>query len=170
MSTALDHELEQEAARQSVVARQGPKQRETATSASEWKRDEAELHRLPSGNQALLKRPALLAMAQKGEIPNPLLGAAVNAATGGEVPDLEKAAALVDFMIAAAFVEPRVEIPDDGGDVSSGALSIADLSDMDKNYVLVWIQRGVAGLASFRALGEGTDDGGDGSGVRDEAE
>jgi len=75
MSTALDHELEEAERRESSAVRpQGPKPRpaekppQAATGASAWKRDEPEMHTLPSGNVAVLQRPGVLAMMRRGEI------------------------------------------------------------------------------------------------------
>ena len=171
MSSALDHELEQEAQRMSSVRRQGPRPREdepkAPTSASEWRRDEPELHTLPSGNTALLTRPRTLDMIRKGEIPNPLLEVAIDAASGGRPADPAAAIDFLDFMVSRAFLEPKVALDDEAG---PGELSVEDLSDADKNYVLIWVQRGVAGLASFRSLGESPAPGSDGRGLRDEAE
>lgn len=140
------------------------------TSATSWKRDEAELHTLPGGNVALLLRPNTTEMMKRGEIPNPLIGVAIAAATGrglSEDADYAEVARFMDFMVAAAFVEPRISIEDE---VAEGELHISALSDAERNYVLIWVQRGVAGLASFRQDGAGPVGGGDGGDVRDEAE
>jgi hypothetical protein len=179
---AVDLERELEAAEAELddepveVARQGPKPREdvaaplTPTPASSWVRDEPELHTLPSGNTALLTKPRTLAMIRKGEIPNPLLAVAMEAVQGKTPENIAEAVDFLEFMVSVAFVEPKVWVPEDDVDAPLDALPIDALTDADKNYVLIWMQRGVAGLASFRDLAAGADDGGDGRGLRDEAE
>jgi hypothetical protein len=178
MSTALDHELEEAERRKSSAAvprhprplvepEAAPIE---ATPASSWKRDEPELHNLPSGNAAMLMRPRTAEMIKRGEIPNPILGIAIAAASGSALPedvDYVEVQKFTDFMVASAFVEPRVSLEEDPPE---GELPISALSDADRNYVLIWAQRGVAGLARFRLDGAGPASGGDGGDVRDEAE
>ncbi len=141
-----------------------------ATSAASWKRDEPELHTLPSGNVALLQKPNTTEMMKRGEIPNPLIGVAVAAATGQGLAadaDYAEVAKFMDFMVAAAFVEPLISIEDEPGE---GELHISALSDSDRNYVLIWVQRGVAGLRRFRLDATDAPTGGDGGDLRDPAE
>ena len=174
MSTALDHELEEAERRESSAVRpQGPKPRpaekppQAATGASAWKRDEPEMHTLPSGNVAYLERPSIMEQLRKGEIPNPLLSAALEVAQGEPLTDYQEAAEFLAFMVASAFVEPKVTLEDSP---ANGELPIKKISDEDRRYVLAWVQRGVAGLASFRDDPAGTANSSDGGGVRDEAE
>lgn len=163
---SVEHELE-EAEREldEPVRRQGPKPR--ATSASAWRRDEVELHTLPSGNTASLQRPQMTELMKSGKIPNTLIGAAVDMANGRATSDYDEVIELLDFLIAAAFVEPRISL---AAEPAEGELPISALSDADRNYVLIWAQQGVAGLQRFRLDGSGAAGGGDGGDVRDEAE
>lgn len=137
------------------------------TSASAWPVDEAELHTLPSGGVALLRRPSVMEQLRRGEIPNPLLQAALEVAQGEPLQDYQQAAEFLAFSVASAFQEPPVSLDDEP---ENGELPLSAISDEDRRYVLVWIQQGVAGLATFRENGQGADAGGDGSDVRDEAE
>lgn len=124
-----------------------------------------ELVELPSGNVARLLRPQLSVMLKRGQIPNPLLPAAVASMDGG-VEDAKAALELVDFLVAAAFVEPKVTVDQDAGE---GELSVDALSEADKAFVVKWTQRGVAALATFREERAGTGGGDDGGAVLDEA-
>jgi hypothetical protein len=164
MSTALDEALELEAAARPPK----PPAELKVTSAASWQRDEPEPHTLPSGNVAILQRPQLLELLKAGKIPNTLLSAAIamsQGRTGGE--DMGEVLELLDLLVAAAFIEPRVSLEETP---LAGELAITDLSDADRNYVLIWAQRGVEGLRRFRLDGAGPLGGGDGGDVRDEAE
>ena len=179
MSSALDHELDEaerelddelEAGRPApLVNRETRRALERSTEASSWKRsNQPELHELPdSGNVALLRRPSVLEMLRKGEIPNPLLDAALQAAQGEPLSDYGEAAEFLSVMVASAFVEPRCLLDGEPGD---GEIALEWLADKDRQYVLAWVQEGLAGLAPFRQDGAGARDGGDGEDVRDAAE
>lgn len=137
------------------------------TTAASWPVDEAELHTLPSGGVALLRRPSIMEQLRRGEIPNPLLEAALEVAQGSPLTDYQEAAEFLAFSVASAFQEPKVSLEDEPDD---GELPLSAISDADRQYVLIWIQQGVAGLATFRQDGASTATGSDGGGVRDEAE
>lgn len=141
--------------------------RTAPTTVDAWPVDEAELHTLPSGGVALLRRPSVMEQLRRGEIPNPLLQAALEVAQGEPLQDYREAAEFLAFSVASAFVEPKVSLDDEP---ENGELPLSKLSDEDRRYVLVWIQQGVAGLATFREDGAGADGRSDGGGVRDEAE
>jgi len=139
----------------------------TPTAASAWPVEQAEIHELPSGGVALLRRVPVMEMLRRGDIPNPLLDAALNVAQGGALTDYQEAAEFLAFSVASAFQEPRISLEDDPPD---GELPLSAISDEDRRYVLGWIQQGVAGLGTFREERQGADAGGDGGGIRDEAE
>jgi hypothetical protein len=139
------------------------------TAASDWKREatEPELVILPSGNTALLKRPSMLAMMKQGEIPNPLMEAAVDLLDGQAPKDFGGLVELLEHIAIEAFVEPRISR---NGSPQDGEIALSDLSDADKLFVSGWM-RGVADEAApFRTDGPGASAGGDGGEVRDEAE
>jgi hypothetical protein len=176
--TALEHELD-EAEREledeqpapapilnRAVRRQLDKDAR-ATSAREWKREEPELHELPTANIALLQRPQIMEAMRQGKIPNTLLGAALSSSQGGGVQDFEEAAEFLAYLVASAFVEPQVSVEDEPPE---GVLHISAIADLDRKYVLEWVRGEVAALDSFRGDGPGADAGGDGGDVRDEAE
>lgn len=138
------------------------------TRASDWQRaGQPELHELPGGNTALLVRRSVIGMMSAGKIPNTLLDAAVAAVEGRTPDDLTELGAFLDFMVANAFHDPVCVYDREPG---PGEIHVDWLGDADRNYVLIWVQRGAAGLDRFRAVGEGADRGGDGGSVRDQAE
>lgn len=169
MTTLDDAPAQDQATEPVVLNRAARRALERATPASDWKRDnEPVLHELPdSGNMALLQRPSLLDSLRRGEISNPLLDAAMQAAQGAPISDYGQAAELLALMVARAFVEPRC-VTD--GNPDEGEIDVSWLSDRDRQYVLAWVQEGLAGLAPFREERAGARGGSDGEDVRDEAE
>lgn len=135
------------------------------TRASDWKREQPETVRLPSGNEPTLQRPQLSGMIRRGEIPNPLLQAA-GAMDAGQLPDdMAQAVELTDLLISLAFVEPRIALEDPGPD----ELPIDWLSDADKGFVAAWIKRDVEAMARFRGESAGVGRGEGRGAVRDAA-
>jgi hypothetical protein len=138
------------------------------TSASAWRRDdEPRPVTLPSGNVALLRRPSLLQMMKRGEIPNPLMEAALELLDGQPTKDLGGMAEMIEFLALSCFVEPKV-VPDE--EAQNGDLPLSALSDADKLHAAVWAQGRTAELAPFREERTGTPDGSGGSSLRNEAE
>ena len=137
------------------------------TRAPAWRGGEPELHTLPSGNVALLRRPSLMEMMRRGEIPNPLIEAAVEMVDRRGASDYAQTADIVAFMVASAFVEPAVCYE---GETAPYELPVAAISDRDRTYVLGWIHGAVVELAPFREDGAGAADGSHGGSVRVEAE
>lgn len=142
---------------------------EAATPAREWKRQLPEPHTLPdSGNRALLQRSSLLGKLRKGEVPNPLMGTAMQLVQSSAADmDFQVAAEFLDWMVASAFVEPRCVVDTEPAD---GEIAVDWLSDRDRQYVLGWVQEGIRAVAPFRGKRPGAAGGGDGEGVRDAAE
>jgi hypothetical protein len=139
------------------------------TAPSEWKRDNLpQAHTLPSGNIAVLRRPSLMEMLRHGEIPNPLLDVALEVAQGQPLTDYKQAAEFLSVMVANAFVEPRMTTEDEP--IAEGEIAISWLDDNDRQYVMAWVQKGIAGIAPFRKDGAGPRGSGDGEDVRDAPE
>lgn len=135
-----------------------------ATTASGWFRPPAtEVMELPSGNVARLRRPSVLAMMKTGQIPNPLIEAAAAVASGTASPDYQRTAELIDFLTAAAFVEPRVVLE---GPTVDGELHIDEISDADKKFVVAWAQSEARAIDTFHGERAGVEGGGDGGDVR----
>lgn len=122
---------------------------------------------LPSGNVPLLRKPQLLAMMKLGQIPNPLLELAVAAVNGGASTDFAKTAEFIDFLVSAAFVEPRVVLE---GEPGEGELSIGEITDQDKTFVVNWTQRETRAVEPFRSERPSTPGSSDGGDVRDTPE
>lgn len=159
MAVANDHR---------AVSSPAPSAAAVPTAAAAWKRNVPELHTLPSGNEALLVRRSVMQMIKAGEVPNPLMSVAMSAATKTERDiDFQQASEFLDWMVAMAFVEPRCVIE---GEPGTGEIHVDWLDDSDRTYVLRWVQRDIRVAAPFPADGSGAAGGGDGGGVRDEAE
>ncbi len=139
------------------------------TGAGDWRNDTTVMA-LPSGNVARLRRPQLFTWLAEGEIPNPLRAAVVEIAgedTSGEVVTPEARARALFWIVARCFVDPVVVTDVDAG---PGELHIRDIDDADKFRVVEWAMGEVAAMAGFRAGPAGALGGGDGAGVRDEAQ
>lgn len=100
---------------------------------------------------ARLKRPSLMAMAKRGQIPNALLDSASNLFMAGNVngnqirkydkDTLEKTFEVLDLICEASFVEPTYkELVDNG----------ITLTDDQYSFVFNYSQNGVKSLESFR--------------------
>jgi hypothetical protein len=140
------------------------------TAASAWKTQEGELVMLPSGNVARLRRPSIMKMIRSGEMPNPLLSAAIGAMTGAQplnADEIKQRAEFMTYLVVTAFVEPTVSRDDPPPE---GALSLDALSDADQMFVTTWIGQEARALSSFREDGAGASPGDDGAGLRDQAE
>lgn len=105
-------------------------------------------------------------MMKSGQIPNTLLAAAASAVGEQASPDYAKTAELIEFITIVAFVEPKVV----QGVAADGELSIDDVSDADKTFIMTWSQQEARALEPFRGERPGTPSGVDGGDVRREAE
>lgn len=124
----------------------------------------------PSGNVALLRKPQLLGMMKRGEIPNPLLDAALDHVGGKPSTDYAKTAEFVDFLVSVTFVSPSVILE---GDPGEGELHVDEISDDDKKFAVSWAQQGARAAAQFRGVRNeraGDPGSGDGGDLRDPAE
>ncbi|MGH8984063.1 MAG: hypothetical protein ACRDY6_09350 [Acidimicrobiia bacterium] len=140
---------------------------EQATTAADWKRDEPKLETLPSGNQAVLCRPQILTMVKRGDIPNPLAGAALRLADGAlDGGDVASHVEVVDLLVAASFVEPTVSVEEP----TNGELWVQDIDDYDKAYVLGRALGRVLELEPFREEPPSGADSSDRGDVRGPAE
>lgn len=137
----------------------------TPTSAKAWQREEPEPHRLPSGNVAVLVRPQIFTMLRHGQIPNPLMSAALDVIEGNAAANIDETLDLCLILVSAAFADPAVTLEG----ATNGALSIDDVSDADKRYVLDWAMRGVVAATPFRDDRPGDEPGRDGGDVQDDA-
>lgn len=142
----------------------------------------AEELELPTGRVCKVRRPSLSILAATGQIPNPVLGAIMKAATenpGKGEPQVlarvmeENPSAFFSYqihMVKAALVEPKVYLP---GDVPpKGGIPIANLTETEIQAISNWIQQEEkpARLGNFRGERAGDSAGGNGGAVREEAE
>ena len=98
---------------------------------------------------AKLRRPSLLAMAQRGEIPNTLLEAANNLFVSGNVnttnkidsETLTKMFGVIDLICEASFIEPTYKELKEAG---------IELTDDQMTFIFNYSQTGVKSLENFR--------------------
>lgn len=98
---------------------------------------------------ARLKRPSMLTMAKRGQIPNQLLESASNLFVNGNINStnkissdtLEKMFDVIDLICEASFVEPTYKELQDNG---------IELTDDQMSFIFNYSQMGVKSLESFR--------------------
>jgi len=98
---------------------------------------------------ARIRRPSMLTMAKKGQIPNSLLESAGNLFVNGNVNQtnkinsetLEKMFDVIDLICEASFVEPTYKELQDNG---------IELTDDQMSFIFNYSQMGVKSLESFR--------------------
>ena len=101
----------------------------TPTPAAEWPKNVAQTVTLPSGAVAEVKRPDSFALIRAGKVPKKVAALMMSQ---GEKPLTEaEAITLVEFLIAASFVEPQVTLTR-----TAGAVCIRDVGDDDKAFVM----------------------------------
>lgn len=126
------------------------------TSADEWGKlyKEGVLVPLPSGKVARLRPVGIEELVRTGKIPDDLspLAAEVvwmNTPERGTVRTMGKRAVeMLNIVVQAAFIEPRVVIDTEPGE---GEISIDYIDLVDKQEVFTWVTAPVAVLANFRA-------------------
>ena len=102
----------------------------TPTPAAEWPKNVAQTVTLPSGGVARLKRPDTFALIRDGKVPKKV--AAVMMKQQAKKPVTEgDALTLIEFLIAASFVDPEVTFTR-----KAGVLCIRDVGDEDKAAVM----------------------------------
>lgn len=125
------------------------------TSIEELKRyNKGEIVKLPDfaeGQEfyARIRRPSMLAMAKRGQIPNSLLESASNLFVNGSVNSsskidantMEKIFDVIDLICEASFVEPTYKELQDNG---------IELTDDQMTFIFNYSQMGVKSLESFR--------------------
>lgn len=129
----------------------------TVTSGKQWRRlrEEGASVQLPSGNVAQLRPVSLEELVVSGKIPNPLL-ARVRSLIGlglredeNEIDMAERTKEMIDIMkivCQSAFLNPRiVDDPENDNEIS-----FFDLSAMDRDFVMDWVQGPQRTLEPFR--------------------
>jgi len=102
----------------------------TPTPAAEWPKNVAQTVTLPSGGVAKVKRPDTFALMRDGKVPKKVVVIMARQHTAKPVTEAE-ALTLIEFLIAASFVEPEVTFMR-----KAGALCIRDIGDEDKAAVM----------------------------------
>jgi hypothetical protein len=101
----------------------------TPTPAAEWPKNVAQTVTLPSGGVAKVKRPDAFALIRSGKVPKKV--AALMMSQGEKTFTEAEAVTLIEFLIAASFVDPVVTLAR-----TAGAVCIRDVGDDDKGFVM----------------------------------
>ena len=124
------------------------------------KRDEAVAVELPSGLVVSLKRPSVDKLIRDGHIPSDLAVSLQKASGGAGLKggDLEKYYQVTDLITVHSVVEPKVlksdkELTEE--QYEAGYISINDIEDTDKAFIMDYVQTGVTDLKPFRSQQQG---------------
>ena len=133
----------------------------TVTPASQWR--QGEILELPSGNVAEVKRPSAISMMlEDGTIPDSFIGI-VSGNINGQPQASEQQGysredikAILDLTVKicrAAFVKPRIVPPNQEADYTNDEISIDDVSEADRMFVMNWAfgSEVAANAAKFRS-------------------
>lgn len=115
------------------------------TTGNKWRESLYEIVRLPSGNVAKLKRVSLLGLAAQGQLPDFFTGIVVSSMNGSNqgianpkaIPEMNKAMTVI---CKECFVSPQI-VDDNPNDTQ---ITMHDLTDMDKAFVVKWASGGKA--------------------------
>jgi hypothetical protein len=102
-----------------------------ATPASMWRKTEPEAVKLPSGNTAMLERPNMYVRIKTGSVPKVMM----RMLEGDETLSFEEKQEAIEWQCSIAFAEPKVVV----GEPGEGELSIDEIEDRDKSFVLEWV-------------------------------
>jgi hypothetical protein len=145
-------------------------------SVQEWRQRNAPVEvELPSGPVVLLRKVHIVDLVLNGTVPATLVTEAQQYSREGKLDaarlmsdpkEMEKWLGLINPVVMAAFVEPKV-----GRESSADQLGIEEISGGDKLAVFQWCNEGAAALEPFRAQPDKrVEPVPDGAGVRAEAE
>jgi hypothetical protein len=85
---------------------------------------------LPSGAKAIVRRPSVFMMQRRGQVPPEVLAVIAKSTAGEKLTNAEMFTVL-DSLIAAAFVSPKVSLKR-----RKGAVCIDDMQDDDRMAVI----------------------------------
>jgi hypothetical protein len=130
-------------------------QKQVSDVAAFKKRAQANAHgevlELPSGLSVKVRRPSVTALIKTGHIPADVAAAMQNVAPGKQLQgnDMKKYLELLDLIVLNSVVEPKVVA---SGQQADDAISVDDLDDLDKQFVMQYVQSGVTDLTPFRTV------------------
>jgi hypothetical protein len=102
----------------------------TPTPAAEWPKNVAQTVTLPSGSVAKVKRPDTFSLVRTGKVPKNVVDIMAKQHSAKPMTAAE-AMTLIEFLIAASFVDPEVTFTR-----KAGVLCIRDVGDEDKAAVM----------------------------------
>lgn len=135
------------------------------TSASEFRktsqeRKEGQLVTLESGHTLRIARPSVNNLVKTGQLPAELANAAIKVQSGGSLTDhdMRKYVEYNERIVKLSVVSPKVV---DTPNYDNDEISLDDLSDSERNEILLYVNGGLEALAKFRSGGSGVSSGSD---------
>jgi hypothetical protein len=113
------------------------------------KRSEGELVTLVSGNTLRIGRPSVNNLVKTGQLPSELANAAIKMQSGGNISDhdMKKYVEYNERIVKLSVVSPKIV---DQPNYEADEISIEDLSDDERNEILMFVNGGLEALAKFR--------------------
>jgi len=114
------------------------------------KRSEGELVTLVSGNTLRISRPSVNNLVKTGQLPSELANAAIKMQSGGgnvSDHDMKKYVEYNERIVKLSVISPKIV---DQPDYDNDQISIEDLSDDERNEILMFVNGGLEALAKFR--------------------
>ena len=113
------------------------------------KRNEGELITLQSGHVLRVGRPSVNNLVKTGQLPSELANAAIKMQSGGSINDhdMKKYVEYNERIVKLSVVSPKIV---DTPNYDNDEISIEDLSDDERNEILLFVNGGLEALAKFR--------------------
>jgi hypothetical protein len=123
-----------------------------------WKQRAVATVTLPSGNVARLQEVNLSVCLFTGKVPSHLLSLVKDFIMDGQgalgklksLEDVKSAVAMMNFMVEAAMVEPRVWPAESTDPAPDDWLTHNDIAEKDRQFIAAYSQRPQEALATFR--------------------
>jgi hypothetical protein len=114
-------------------------------------RDQGVAIELPSGLFMSLRRPSVTAMIKTGHIPADVAASMQNVAPGKQLQgkEMTKYLELMDLIVIHSAVAPKVVANDSD---EADAVKVGEIDDQDKQFIMNYVQSGVADLKPFRTV------------------
>ena len=104
------------------------------TKAEDYPTDKVQELTLPSGAKVRVKRPSKYVMLRTGSFPKDVEQAIRAAANSDADPDFDTRLAAMDYVLCAAFIEPKMHITP-----KKGHVCVRDLPDPDREYLVYFL-------------------------------
>lgn len=142
-----------------------PVQASAPTSAADFRKTSEErkagqLVTLESGHTLRIGRPSVNNLVKTGQLPAELANAAIKIQSGGSLNDhdMRKYVEYNERIVKLSVISPKIV---DEPNYDADEIALEDLSDSERNEILLYVNGGLEALAKFREGGSGVPAGSD---------